>query len=367
MYQIPLNNLPLSYKKIKKEIDPAIKHVIDSGEFILGKELQQFEDEFAKYLGAKYCLGVSSGSMALDLALLAVGIEPGDEVICPTLTFTATAEAIVHVGAIPIFVDIDKETYNIDTDQILKNITKKTKAIIVVHLYGQITNMDKMIKIAKERDLKIIEDSAQAHGATYKGKKSGSWGEVACFSFYPSKNLGCFGDGGAVVTNKKSVFEKINLLRNHGRTSRYDHKIVGYDARLDNLQAAVLRVKLNHLDQWNRRRREIASYFSKNLSNKYKTPFNPPESEHIYYAYTLQHSNRDKIIQFLVKNGVAAGIYYPTPLHLQKAYSDFKQTADFSTSENICKNIFSIPIFPELTNSETKYIIHILNKGADIK
>lgn len=365
MQRIPLINLPLQYKNLKKKIDPAMLRVIEKGAFILGEELSIFETEFAKYLGSKYCFGVSSGSTALDLVLKAIGIKDGDEVICPALTFTATAEAIVHLGATPVFVDIDKNTYNIGKNLIEKKITKKTKSIITVHMYGQITDMDNISKIAKKYNLPLIEDAAQAHGATYNHKMAGAWSDAVCFSFYPSKNLGCFGDGGAVVTNNKKIAEKIGLLRDHGRISKYDHKIVGYDGRLDNLQAAILRVKLKYLDQWNKRKRQIAKYYSKNLSDKYTKPFSPDESNPVYYVYTLQHPKRDQIMQLLNKKGIASGIYYPIPLHLLKAYSDLNyRKGDFPAAENACRRIFSIPIYPELTKNEVQYIVKTLNEIA---
>lgn len=366
MHKIPLINLPLQYQKLKKEIDPVIKRILKDGNFILGNDLRLFEQQFAKYQGTKYCLGVSTGSMALILALKAIGIQRDDEILCPILTFTSTAEAIVHVGATPVFIDIDKDTYNIDKNQIIQKITKKTKAIIVVHLYGQITNMDEISKIAKKYKLRIIEDAAQAHGATYKGKRAGSWGDVACFSFYPSKNLGCFGDGGCVVTNNKKIADQIKLLRFHGSTSKYHHKIVGNNALLDNLQAAILLVKLKYLNEWNERKRQIAKYYSENLSEIYTYPFNHPESNHIYYVYTLQHKKRNQIIDLLKKKGVDSGIYYPVPLHLQPAYSNLKyRRGNFPIAENACKNIFSIPIYPELTQKEIVYIATALNSIAE--
>ncbi len=366
MLQIPLMNLPLQYQKLKKEIDNSIKGVIEESDFILGKELHLFEKEFADYCDAKYCFGVSSGSTALELALKAIGIKNGDEVICPTLTFTATAAAIVNMGAIPVFGDIDPKTYNLDSNQIIKKITKKTKAIIVVHLYGQITNMNEIWEIARKYKLKIIEDAAQAHGAAYKNKKVGSWGDAACFSFYPSKNLGCFGDGGAVVTNNSKIAKNISLLRDHGRVSKYNHKIVGYNGRLDNLQAAILRVKLRYLDGWNQKKQQIAKYYSEKLSDIYIRPFKFPNSSHVYYVYTLRHSKRNLIINLLMEKGINSAIYYPTPLHLQPAYSYLKyRKGDFPIAESICKDIFSIPIYPELTSGEIKYIVKSLNEIAE--
>lgn len=366
MFQIPLMDLPLQYQKLKKEITIAMERVMENGEFILGEELRLFEKEYAKYCNARYCYGVSSGSTAIELALKAVGIKNGDEVICPTLTFTASAAAIVNICAIPVFTDINPLTYNIDINQATKRITKKTKAIIVVHLYGQITDMEAIRKLAKKYGLKIIEDAAQAHGASYKNKKAGFWSDAACFSFYPSKNLGCFGDGGAIVTNNTKIAENIALLRNHGRVSKYDHKIVGYNGRLDNLQAAILRVKLNYLDKWNKQRKQIAQYYSENLSRTYTYPFTSPESNHVYHVYTLRHPKRDLIMNLLAKKGISSAIYYPIPLHLQPAYSDLKyHKGDFPIAESVCREIFSIPIYPELTNKEIRYIVSTLNDIAN--
>lgn len=366
MFQIPLMNLPLQYQKLKKEINIAMNRVMENGEFILGKELRLFEKEFAKYCNAKYCYGVSSGSTALEIALKAAGIKNGDEVICPTLTFTASAAAIVNIGAIPVFIDINKDTYNLDCQQFTKKITEKTKAVIVVHLYGQISNMDAISKIAKKNKLKLIEDAAQAHGATYKNKKAGFWGDAACFSFYPSKNLGCFGDGGAIVTNNSEIAKNIALLRDHGRVAKYDHKIVGYNGRLDNLQAAILRIKLNYLDKWNKQRKQIAQYYSENLSRVYNCPFTSPESNHVYHVYTLRHPKRDLIMNLLAKKGISSAIYYPIPLHLQPAYSDLKyHKGDFPIAESVCREIFSIPIYPELSPKDTQHIVSTLNNIAN--
>ena len=366
MNKIPLIDLPLQYQRLKKEIDPVIKRIIKNGDFILGEDLRMFEREFARYCGAKYCCGLSSGSTALDLALKAIGIKTGDQVICPTLTFTASAAAIANLGAIPVFIDTNPITYNLDKNQIAKKITKKTKAIIVVHLYGQITDMDEIGEIAKKYKLKIIEDAAQAHGATDKNKKTGFWGDIACLSFYPSKNLGCFGDGGAIVTNSSKIAKTIFLLRDHGRTSKYSHKLVGYNGRLDNLQAAILRIKLKYLDIWNENRRQIARYYNSNLSSIYTIPQTFPKSKHVYYTYTLAHKKRNLIISMLASNGISSAIYYPIPLHLQEAYSNLEyRKKDLPVAENICKNIFSIPIYPEMTEKQIHHVVTVLNKIAN--
>jgi len=365
--KIPLVDLKAQYRSIKKEIDASIETVIKTSCFINGKDNELFEKKFAKYCDVKYAIGVASGSVALDLALEALEVLPGDEIICPSHTFTATAEAIIHRKAKPVFVDISEETYNIDVKLIEQKINKKTKGIIVVHLYGNPADMDLINEIATKHKLWVIEDAAQAHGAKYMNKRVGSLGDIACFSFFPAKNLGCYGDGGAVVTNNSELAEKIKLLKDHGRTEKYIHKEIGYGLRLDNLQAAILRTKLKHLDKWNEKRRKIAERYTKNLSEKYITPNILREKgvEHVYYVYTLRHSQRDMITEFLKTKEISTGIYYPVPLHLQKAYRylNYKK-GDLPITEKICKEIFSIPIFPELEKRKIERITNTLLKVA---
>lgn len=359
--KIPLVDLLVQHNNLKKEIEGAISKVIQQTEFINGKENKLFEKEFASYCGSKYAIGVASGSAALDLSLEALGIGKGDEVICPSHTFAATAEAIIHRGAKPVFVDIDEGTYNIDPKLIEKKITKRSKAIMVVHLYGQPADIDNIREITQKYDLFLIEDAAQAHGAMYKGKKVGSFGEVACFSFFPAKNLGCYGDGGAVITSDENLMKKIACLKDHGRVGKYEHVQVGCGERLDNLQAAILRVKLNKLDDWNQKRIKIARAYDKALSGKYVVPKNQKDSKAVYYVYTLRHKNRERIQKKLEKKGISTGVYYPTPLHLQKAfaYLNYKK-GDLPITEKVCSEIFSVPIFPFLNNKQLKYIIHNL-------
>lgn len=361
MNNIPLNDLKAQYLSLKKEIDSAIQKVVDSTKFINGEENQKFEAEFAKLCGAKYAITVDSGSIALDFALEALGIGEGDEVICPSHTFTATAEAIVHKKAKVVFADIVEKTYCIDPKSIENRITKETKAIIPVHLYGHPADMEAILKIAKQHKLYVIEDAAQAHGAKFKNKTIGSIGDIACFSFFPSKNLGCFGDGGAVVTNSSQLAKKIFLLRDHGRVDKYHHLQIGYGGRMDNLQAAILRVKLKKLNQWNLKRREIAQKYSRKLMSKYIVPIEEKNSISVYYVYTLRHHQRDQIISKLKDKGIQTGIYYPIPLHLQKAYHylGYKK-GDLPITEKICQQIFSIPIYQELTDSQIDFIIDTL-------
>lgn len=364
MNQIPIVDLKANYKSIKTELDPVIKKIIKTTSFINGEDNKLFDEEFAHYCQAKFGVGVGSGSVALDFAAEALGIKPGDEVICPSHTFTATAEAIVHQGATPVFVDIDEETYNIDPKLIEEKITPKTKAIIPVHMYGNPVDMDPLMKIAEKYKFKIIEDCAQAHGALYHGKKVGTFGDIACFSFFPAKNLGCFGDGGSIVTNSKEITRRIYLLKDHGRFDKYNHQEIGYGGRLDNFQAAILRVKLKHLDRWNKRRKEIAAIYNNKLKNKYIIPKIHQGCSSVYYVYTLRSKKRDQIITKLKENGISTGIYYPVPLHLQKAYQylNYKK-GDFPITENVCREIFSIPMYPELNGAQINRIINCLQEG----
>jgi len=361
MDKIPLVDLVAQYKSIKTEIDASVYAVIESAEFINGEENRKFEEEFARYCGVKYCVSVGSGSVALDFSIEALGLGEEDEVICPSHTFTATAEAIVHAGVKPVFVDIDEFTYNIDPKLVEKKVTRRTKAIVVVHLYGMPADMSALRRIARKYGLYLIEDAAQAHGAFYRGRMAGSLGDIACFSFFPAKNLGCFGDGGAVVTNNKSLADKVRLLRDHGRREKYEHLQVGYGGRLDNLQAAVLRVKLKYLDEWNEARRRVASNYNERLEGAYVTPFVPSGVVPVYYVYTLRYKRRDKVMKLLGEKGISVGIYYPVPLHLQRAYKylGYKK-GDLVITERVCREIFSIPMFPELKKRQIEKITDAL-------
>lgn len=363
MNKIPIVDLKANYQSIKTEIDPVVKKIIETTSFINGEDNKLFDEEFAHYCQAKFSFGVASGSVALDFAVEALGIKPGDEVICPSHTFTATAEAIVHQGAIPVFVDIDEDTYNINPKLIEEKVTHKTKAIIPVHMYGNPVDMNPLVKIAKKYKLKIIEDCAQAHGALYHGKKVGTFGDVACFSFFPAKNLGCFGDGGSVVTNNKEIAQKIQLLKDHGRFDKYNHQEIGYGGRLDNFQAAILRIKLKHLDSWNKRRSEIAIIYNNKLKDKFIIPKVQRECTPVYYVYTLRSKKRDRIIAKLKENGISTGIYYPVPLHLQKAYRYLNyKVGELPVTEKVCREIFSIPMYPELNGAQIDWIINCLQE-----
>lgn len=361
MYRTPLLDLKAQYKTIKKDVNKAIQNVLDEQSFILGKDVELLEKEMAAYCGTKYAVGVASGTDAIQLSLRAAGVDQGDEVVTVPFTFIATAEAVSNLGAKPVFVDIDLKTYTIDPSLIEKSITNKTKAIIPVHLYGQCADMDPILAIAKKHGLKVIEDCAQAIGAAYKGKKAGSIGEAGCISFFPSKNLGGVGDGGMVVTNDEGIYKEIKLLRVHGSSSKYSHSVLGYNSRLDNLQAAVLRVKLRNLDKWAEARRENAGYYNRAFSkiDKLVTPFVGPDNVHVYHQYVLMVDGalRDKLMDFLVNNGVESRVYYPIPLHQQECYKGLGyKNGDFTNSEKASLCTFALPVYPELKRSGLKFV-----------
>ncbi len=363
---IPLVDLKAQYDSIKEEIDSAIQNVLNTTSFIMGEELEKFEEEFSRYCNVKYAIGVSNGSDALILALRACGISKDDEIITVPHTFIATTEAITIVGGKIVFVDIDPKTYTIDVAKIEEKINEKTKAIIPVHLYGQPADMDTIMELAKRYNLKVIEDAAQAHGAEYKGKKAGSIGDVGCFSFYPGKNLGAYGDAGMVVTNNEEMAEKIKLLRNHGRINKkYEHEIEGYSSRLDNLQAAILRVKLKYLDKWNDRRRKNAQRYNQLLRdvNGIVAPYEANYAKHVYHLYVIrvEKESRDKLREELNSKGIATSIHYPIPLHLQLAYSYLGcKEGDFPVTEKASKEILSLPMFAELSDMQIEEIVELI-------
>lgn len=348
--------------ELRQEIDQAIKRVVDQGAFIGGQEVQALEKEIAEFCGVENAVGVNSGTDALFLALKALEIGKGDEVITTPFTFISTAEVIVNAGAKPVFVDIDEDTFNIDPEKIEEKITERTKAIIPVHLFGQMVKMDRIMDIAKKHRLYVIEDAAQAIGAEFNGKKSGSFGDCGCFSFFPSKNMGCFGDGGMIVSQSPEVAEKLRLLRNHGSSSKekYLNLISGTNSRLDSLQAVVLRVKFKYLEDWNKKRFQNALYYNNGLADvkSIKLPTIFENQKHIFNQYTLMAENRDSLLDFLSKNGVPTMIYYPLPLHLQPAFAglDYK-AGHFKNAENAAKKVFSLPIYPEFKESEQDEII----------
>lgn len=361
---IPLVDIIRQGKKLRPQILDSIQKIIEKGDFILGEDVGLFEEEFADYCGVENAIGVASGTDAIQLALRALEIGEGDEVIVQANTFISTVLPIIYVGAKPVLVDINPQTYNIDVSEIEKKITNRTKAIFPVHLYGQVAEMDKISEIARRHNLFVIEDACQAHGATFKGKKAGSFGDIACFSFYPGKNLGAYGDGGAVVTNNKELADKVRILRNIGQKSKYHHSVKGYNSRLDTIQAAILRIKLPNLDGWNNERREIAREFTKDLSSlPVNTPIEGPGSIANYHLYVVRASKRDALLEHLHAKQIYAGVHYPFPIHLHEALKDLgHKKGDFPISEKYSEEIISLPIFPELTKEEIGIIIDELRK-----
>ncbi|KPJ73549.1 transcriptional regulator [Parcubacteria bacterium DG_74_1] len=355
-------DLTAQYKSIKKEIDTAIKRVLDDANFIGGKGVQELEKEVAKFCGVKYAIGVNSGTDALFLSLKSLGIGPGDEIITTPFTFIATAGVIANCGAKPIFVDIDPNTFNINSSKIEKAITKKTRVILPVHLFGQMADMTVIMRIARKHNLCVVEDAAQAIGAEYKGKKAGAIGDLGCFSFFPSKNLGAYGDGGMIITNKKKLAEKIRLLKNHGSSpkEKYLNLSIGTNSRLDALQAAILRVKLRYLSRWSEERAERASYYSKKLKRVEDiiTPLTESKRNHIFHQYTIRTKSRDKLRKYLEEKGIPTMIYYPLSLHLQPAfkYLNYKE-GNFPEAERVAKEVLSLPIYPELRKKRQNFII----------
>lgn len=362
--RIPLVDLKAQYDTIRSEVDAAIQQVLDQGQFILGPEVQAFEEEIADYCGTKFALGVASGTDALRLALLACGVGPADEVITTPFTFVATVETIIQCGATPIFVDINPKTYNIDPAQIKERITSRTKVILPVHLYGQAVDMDPILELARKYDFKVIEDCAQALGAEYKGKKVGSIGNAGCLSFFPTKTLGAYGDGGMVVTNEPKIAETVNLLRKHGANTSYYYLLPGFNSRLDALQAAILRIKLKHLDRWIESRRAKAALYGQLLRGI--DGIRPPSVEEFskpsftYYTIRLKDSSlsRNKLREHLESRGIQTTVYYPLSLHLQEAYRDlgYKQ-GDFPQSELAQSQVLSLPMYPELGEERIREVV----------
>lgn len=363
---IPFVDLKTQYRTLKPEIDAAVLSVMERGAFIMGQEHNDFEKAFATYIGTKHCLGVATGTDALEVAMRACGLEPGDEVITTPNTFIATTEAITHAGARLRWVEVDPRTYNIDPNQIEAAITPRTKALLPVHLYGQPADMEPIMTIARRHGLKVIEDCAQAHGAKYQGQNVGTFGDAACFSFYPGKNLGAYGDGGAIVTNNDEIAERIKLLRNHGQREKYVHALEGYCHRLDNLQAAVLSVKLPHLDDWNKCRRQAAAIYDRLLQAVpgVVTPYVLPDVEAVYHLYVVQIPDRERVQSALKAENIETGIHYPIPLHQQPAYSYLGHAPeDFPISSALGPKILSLPMFPEITETQIQTVVNALQRA----
>jgi dTDP-4-amino-4,6-dideoxygalactose transaminase len=363
---IPFVDLKTQYTLHKAQFQEAIDEVLNNTAFILGTTVEQFEKEFAAFIGARYAVGVASGTDALHLALRSAGISQGDEVITVTNTFYATTAAIELAGARPVLIDCDPSTYLMDLSAVESAITSKTKAILPVHLYGQAVNMDKIVEIANKHNLIVIEDACQAHGVKFKERGAGTFGLAGAFSFYPGKNLGAFGDGGAVATNDPEIYEKLLALRNYGSTQKYHHPTFGTNSRLDGIQAAILRVKLPFLDEWNQARFQAAERYIKNLNGcpGIVLPARAADSTHIYHLFVLQvNQDRDEVLKKLAEQDIQAGIHYPIPLHLQQAYQylGYKE-GDFPVAETSSQKIISLPMFPEITNDQVDFVCDCLKK-----
>jgi dTDP-4-amino-4,6-dideoxygalactose transaminase len=363
---VPFLELCTQYHRVKAEIDRSIQDVLDCGVFLFGRQVEAFEKEFAAYLGVPHAVAVSSGTEALRLALLAAGVGAGDEVVTSALTAVATVVAIEGAGARAILADIDPETYTLDASEVESRLTLRTKAIVPVHLYGHPVDIEPLLAIAACRGLQIIEDACQAHGAMYQGKKVGGFGLFGCFSFYPTKNLGGYGDGGMIVTSSADHAEHLRLLRNYGERGRFEHHVRGFNCRLDELQAAILRVKLQHLDAWNARRRHLARSYYKGLKgNGVKLPVERPGSTHVYCSYVIRHSSRNRLREWLAARGVDARVQYPRPIHLQPAYRDLGAgPASFPAAEEAASEILSLPIFPELDESRIEVVCEAIRAFA---
>lgn len=366
--EVPFLDLKAQYKSIKNEVDSAIQQVIDNAAFILGKSVSDFEKEFAKAHNVKHCIGTSSGTDGNHLTLWALDVKPGDEVIIPANTFIATAWGATLCGATPVFVDCHPETYNLDPEKVQLAITSKTKAIVAVHLYGQPADMDALKEISKAKNIKLVEDAAQAHLAEYKGKKVGGLSEATSFSFYPGKNLGAYGEGGAVVTNSDEIAKKVKKLREHGQSEKYYHETFGHNYRMEGIQGAVLGVKLKHLVKWTNERRRAAAKYKEVLSglDRIVIPKEVDEAKHVYHLYVIRLNEkkqdsmkdlRDKLQKYLGENKIASGLHYPVPLHLQKCfdYLGYKR-GDFPVTEKLAEGGLSLPMFPELTDDQIEYV-----------
>jgi len=359
---IPILDLEAQYLAHRQEIDAAILGVVASGHFILGPKVRALEQEIAAYVGCQYAVGVASGTDALFLALLALGIGPGDEVITTPFTFIATASTISHTGAVPVFVDIDPQDFNLVPEQVEKAITPKTKAIVPVHLFGQTVRMEPILEMARRHALKVIEDAAQAIGAEESGRRAGSFGDVGCFSFYPTKNLGAYGDGGMVTTNDPALAERIDTLRKQGSRRKYYNEVLGYNSRLDEIQAALLRVKLRYLDEWTAGRQRAARRYSELLAGSgVQTPYERPNVRHVYHQYTIRAPRRDELHAYLSEHGIGTMIYYPVPIHRLPLYAHLNYpVGSLPASEKAANEVLSLPMFPELTDEQIRSVVEAI-------
>jgi dTDP-4-amino-4,6-dideoxygalactose transaminase len=358
---IPFVDLKAQYRSIKPEIQDAIDKVLESSHFVLGPEVKAFEKEFAAYCQADYAVGVNTGTSALHMAMLAAGIGPGDEVITVSHTFVATAAAVVYAGARPVFVDVDPESFTMDPALIEAAITPRTKAILPVHLYGQVADMDPIVEIARRHGLVVIEDAAQAHGAEYKGRRAGSLGDIGCFSFYPGKNLGAYGEGGAITTSNPEYARRVSMLRDWGAEQKYHHELKGYNFRLEELQAAILRVKLRHLEDWTEARRAHAADYDELLAGtSLRTPRQMEYGRHVYHVYAVRTSDRAAAQKAFADADIQTGIHYPIPVHMQPAHADLGYKAgDFPHSEKAADEVLSLPMFPEMTMEQIHEVVRV--------
>lgn len=358
--KIPAFDLTRQYASIREEIDEAVSRVIKSGRFVLGEEVESLESEVAAFCGAPHAVAVASGTDALHLVLRAVGVGPGDEVIVPAFTFIATVEVVVYCGATPVFADVEPDTLTISPDSVSEAVTERTKAVIPVHLFGHPASMEELNVLASQRGLAVIEDAAQAFGASYGGRKVGTLGRAGCFSFFPTKNLGAFGDGGMIVTEERDLAENVRQLRVHGASERYRHRMVGYNSRLDALQAAVLRAKLPHVDSWNAARRSIAASYRAGLEGLpgLECPRERDKAHHVYHQYTIRLSRRDDLGRWLARKGIGTAVYYPLPLPSQEAFAEVPgRKGPFSETERASREVISLPMFPELKEEEVKAVV----------
>jgi dTDP-4-amino-4,6-dideoxygalactose transaminase len=369
MNKIPFVDLKSLHSEIEVELRQVFDRVLSNSSFVLGPEVKRFEEDFASYVGSKYCVAVNTGTAALHLVLLGMGVGPGDEVITVTHTFIATAEAISAVGARPVFVDVDAVSYNMDPKLLEAAITKKTKAIIPVHLYGQCADMDAILAIANKHGIPVVEDACQAHGAEYKGRKAGSMSKAGCFSFYPGKNLGACGEGGAVTTDDADLAQAVRLWRDHGSSVKYEHKFPGLNMRMEGIQGGILAVKLKHLDRWNEQRREAATLYAKLLEGSgMVVPKEMDGGKHVYHLYVIQSDDREGLRKQLNDANVECGLHYPIPLHLQEAYKDLGyKKGDFPVSEKLTSRILSLPMYPGITPEAIERVAEVLTESVNVR
>ena len=361
---LPVVELRAQYAALREEVAQALQEVVDSTLFILGPKVDEFEEAFAAYTGTRYCVGVNSGTSALHLALICADVGAGDEVITVPMTFISTSWAISYVGATPVFVDVDAATYTIDVAQVERKITRKTKALLPVHLYGQPADMEPLLEISERHGIPIIEDAAQAHGAAYFGKRAGAFGVCGCFSFYPAKNLGAYGEGGAVVTNDPQIDARLRALRHHAQSERYYHDELGFNYRMDGFQGAVLSIKLKYLEEWTEQRRLLAARYKERLADlPLQLPAEAPDRRHVWHLFVILHPERDRIRRELEARGILSSLHYPVPIHLQKAYRHLgHRPGDFPVTEKISRECLTLPLFPEMTAPQQDRVIEALHE-----